>query len=98
MGLTTLIKVPSQKDFYDGTQWERKPHGTILLGDKEVAHTLMCPHCGNHFISRKGSGVRRGFCMGCKAVTCGDVACGPCIPFEKRLEIAEEIGRILQKG
>jgi predicted RNA-binding Zn-ribbon protein involved in translation (DUF1610 family) len=67
-------------DDYSDAQFERKPHGLVIVDGKEVAATLMCPHCGQHFISRKGSGHRRTFCLKCKAVTCGDFACDPCRP------------------
>lgn len=68
-------------DDYKDAQHERKPHGIIFYNGKEVATTLQCPHCMAHFISRKGSGHRRTFCMKCMAVTCGDLACDPCKPF-----------------
>lgn len=62
-------------DDYADAQWERQPHGHILLDGREVAHTLKCPHCGGHFVSRKGSGHHRTFCLRHKAVTCGSVEC-----------------------
>ena len=70
----------SDDDFQDA-QFERKPHGIIFVDGKEVASTLQCPHCMSHFISRKGSGHRRTFCMKCMAVTCGKHACDACRPF-----------------
>ncbi len=73
-------------DDYSDAKHERQPHGIIFLDGKEVATTLMCPHCGAHFVSRKGSGIRRAFCMRCMAVTCGDLRCDPCRPFLQELE------------
>lgn len=70
-------------------QFERRPHGTLIVDGQEVGHTLQCPHCGNHFISIKGSGARRAFCMRCMAVTCGSLPCDECKPFEKQLEEIE---------
>lgn len=76
---------PDQKapivDDYSDAKHERHPHGVIIVDGKEVATTLQCPHCSEHFISRKGSGHRRAFCMKCMAVTCGKLECDPCRPF-----------------
>lgn len=63
--------------------------GAIIIGATQVASTLMCPHCGNHFLSFARSGARRTWCLKCAAVTCGDPKCDPCAPFEARLERAE---------
>lgn len=62
-------------DDYADAQFERKPHGIVIVDGKEVAHTLKCPHCGAQFVSRKGSGIRRTFCLRHQAVTCGSAAC-----------------------
>jgi hypothetical protein len=70
-------------------KFERNAHGAFLADGREVAHTLQCPHCGGHFVSRRGSGARRTFCLRCMAVTCGNPACGPCVPFEIKLEAME---------
>jgi ribosomal protein L37AE/L43A len=71
---------------YANAQHERKPHGLVIVNGQEVASTLQCPHCGGHFVSRKGSGIRRTFCLKCQAVTCGNFACDPCRPFAEALE------------
>lgn len=68
---------------YSNSRFERKAHGAFIVNGQEVAHTLMCPHCGCHFISKQGSGVRRTFCIRCMAVTCGKLECDACVPFEK---------------
>lgn len=76
---------PELKD----VKFERSPHGIIFSNGQEVAHTLQCPHCMAHFISRKGSGHRRTFCMKCHAVTCGNPACDPCAPFVAELGLSQ---------
>jgi hypothetical protein len=75
------IWIPGQPDYshivddYSDAQFEKKPHGIVFVDGKEVAHTLKCPHCGNQFVSRKGSGVHRTFCFRHNAVTCGSPQC-----------------------
>lgn len=71
-------------------QFERNAHGAVIMDGREVGNTLQCPHCGGHFVSRKGSGARRTYCLKCSAVTCGSLACDPCTPFERQLEAAEK--------
>lgn len=82
-----LIRIPGERKF--DPQFERKPSGHIILGGQEIAHTMQCKHCGGHFVSMRGSGIRRGFCMRCRGVTCGKTACDVCIPFEAKLEAGE---------
>lgn len=69
-----------------GAKAEARPHGAIVVDGHQIADTIQCCHCGSHFVSVKGSGIDRGFCMLCKAVTCGKKECDPCYPFEKRME------------
>ena len=64
-------------------------HGGIIQDGLQVASTLQCPHCGCHFVSIKGSGKRRAYCIACKAITCGALVCDICIPLEARLEHTE---------
>lgn len=73
--------VKADLEQYKDAKHERHPHGIIIVNGQEVATTLQCPHCGGHFISRKGSGHRRTFCLKCMAVTCGRPACDSCQPF-----------------
>lgn len=75
--------------FIKGAQYERKPSGAIILDGIEVAHTVQCCHCGNHFVSIRGSKKIRGFCMLCMRRTCGAGKCDRCIPFEKKVEMVE---------
>ena len=70
-------------------EFVRNPHGAYIVDGQEVAYTMQCPHCGKHFVSIKGSGARRTFCLKCHAITCGDFACDHCKPFEKQLEEIE---------
>ena len=76
---------------FKDAQFERNPHGAILIDGQEVAHTLQCVHCGSHFISRKGSGKIRGWCTRCNGPVCGP-SCAVCTPFEKKLEMMEQHG------
>lgn len=76
-------------------KFERQPSGHILVVDPdsnqqvEVAVTLQCCHCGGHFVSVRGSGVTRGFCLRCRTVTCGAQKCDQCYPFEQQLADVE---------
>ena len=81
-------------EFINDPKFERSPHGAFIVDGREVAHTLQCRHCGRHFVSVKGSGIKRGFCLRCVGVTCGAPGCDICVPFEKRLEYHEK-GKIL---
>ena len=51
--------------------------------------TFTCCHCCGVWVERKGSGIRRGFCLRCCARTCGAPACDACIPVERQLECME---------
>ena len=68
---------------------ELKPSGFIIVDGQEVAHTKQCCHCGMHFVSVKGSGKIRGFCIGCNKTTCGSPACDTHVPNEAKLEYEE---------
>ena len=77
------FRVLEQGDDYRDARHERRPHGLIFVNGREVATTLQCPHCGGHFMSRRGSGHRRSFCLRCMAVTCGSTPCvSTCTPWE----------------
>lgn len=67
----------------------KREDGIIVLNGSVVATTKQCCHCGNHFVMVKGSGVKRGWCMKCHAITCGKIECCKCVPFEKKLELYE---------
>ena len=81
---------PNNTNVFAKAKFERKPSGTIIVAGVEMAHTKQCCHCQTHFMSVKGSGKRRGFCTRCNAVTCGNLECDVCIPFEKKLDLMEK--------
>src|SRR5262245_14806133 len=77
-------------DDYKDAKFERNPHGIVYVNGQAVASTLQCPHCDGHFVSRKGSGIRRSFCLRCEAVTCGNPACMTgCTPFHAELGMTQ---------
>ena len=84
-----IIKNP-EPDWYNDAKFERKPHGTYISDGVEVGFSMQCPHCNCHFLSIRNSGHRRTFCMRCNAITCGNVACDPCRPFEEQLDAYEK--------
>ena len=64
----------------------RSEHGAVLdASGTQVASTHQCPHCSGHFVMRRGSGTRRGWCTACLAVTCGSEECDVCVPVEEKL-------------
>ena len=76
--------------------FHKKPSGVFLMDGIEVAHTLQCCHGGEHFVSIKGSGIRRGFCRNCQMVTCGKPECDPCVPWEEKLNLGEGAKKLSQ--
>lgn len=65
-------------------------NGTLIstpYGDDKVVQsdTAKCCHCGRVWQWVPGSGRKRGFCMRCGAMTCGNHACDTCIPEEQQL-------------
>lgn len=61
--------------------------GAILEDGKFIAETRRCVHCSAQWVSSPGSGTRRGFCMGCKGLLCGQAPCMQgCVPLEARLQ------------
>ena len=71
----------------------RRAAGTVIVTDKtgiiDEFETHQCIHCQCHFKVQPGSGIKRGFCLNCNAVTCGNSQCDPCVPYEKKMEIEE---------
>ena len=58
--------------------------------------TVSCCHCQIVMMIRPGSGIKRGFCFRCNAVTCGKKGCMvKCVPFERAIEEMEARGRLL---
>src|SRR5439155_17881646 len=71
-------------------EYDKHPSGYIIVDGVEVARTKQCCHCGQHFISKKGSGVIRGRCAACGGkITCGAPKCDVHIPFEAKLDILD---------
>lgn len=71
--------------------------GAVIADGVQIASTQQCAHCGGHFQMVKGSGTRRGFCIKCMKITCGNPGCDFCIPAEARLEILEGNQRTIAK-
>lgn len=75
---------------YEDAIFQHKPAGHMLLDDVVVADYLMCVHCNVHWIPRKGSKKRRGWCMRCSGVICGKQSCiDSCLPMDLRLTLYE---------
>lgn len=64
--------------------------GFIFSGGREIGATRQCVHCGGHFYSRQGSGIKRGWCMNCNGITCGCDRCDTCVPFQQWLDNVEK--------
>lgn len=74
----------------------KQERGQIILTDSfnawpdAYAATRQCAHCQMHWQHRPGSGIQRGFCLRCNAVTCGKRQCETrCEPWERGLERME---------
>lgn len=77
-------------DEYKYARLAAKEDGAILADDKQIASTIMCRHCQQHFMVRVGSGIKRGWCHRCGGPTCGRPECETrCYPFEKWLDDVE---------
>lgn len=71
------------------SQFEARPSGHVLLDGVVVGDTVRCCHGGEHFLSVKGSGATRGFCVRCGGRTCGAPAHDPCMDWRKKLDLYE---------
>lgn len=79
-----------------GDIMKNKKGGYILdSNDNVIADTHQCCHCNKHWVAEPGSGKIRGYCPKCDALTCGDIKCCECVPFEKKLDQYEK-GTITQ--
>lgn len=72
-----------------------KPSGVLIEqgldgGGEKHQDTVQCSHCGRHWVFKKGSKKKRGFCLLCNGITCGNKRCQKCIPQEKQLEALEK--------
>jgi hypothetical protein len=81
---------------YEDAQFEHKPNGYIIIDGVEAAHTLQCAHCGVHYVSVRGSGKIRGWCLNCNQATCGQPTCNVCVPYERKMELEEQQWRQTQ--
>jgi hypothetical protein len=72
------LKALERGDQYNDAKAEARSDGLIFYNGKEVAATLQCPHCGGHFVSRRGSGKRRTFCTYHMKIACGRLECDAC--------------------
>lgn len=68
---------------------------TAADGTRQEYDRLSCCHCKVFWTVQPGSGNQRGYCTMCSAVTCGAVACQPCVPFEKKLLALEARERLM---
>lgn len=95
MGVHIFSVKPKQGVYIFGdTQSERKAKGHFIVDGAVLADTLQCCHCNAHFVSLRGSGVQRGWCMRCNQTTCGKKHCDECVPFEKKCDELEAGKRI----
>ena len=69
---------------YANASYDHRYAGTILIDGRDVAITRQCVHCGDHFVSVRGSGATRGWCTRCNGIVCGP-KCAACVPFEQQL-------------
>ena len=77
----------------------KNPGGYLLIASSEdnfkvEADTMTCCHCNTIWHVQPGSGTKRGFCTGCRKMTCGHPKCHVCIPFEQRMDLYEQ-GKII---
>ncbi len=75
----------------------RKPKGYINITEPDCKvkeqDTSQCVHCGLHFPIIAGSNKKRGFCLICYGVTCGQQKCDACYPQQKWLDDMEASGK-----
>jgi hypothetical protein len=69
---------------------------TDFNGVPTEADTQQCPHCGGHWIVRKGSGRPHVWCGKCSAWTCSNPAClSECYPLEKKQDDLQRHGKLI---
>ena len=73
----------------------RTEAGVITISDPGAdkplleARTVMCVHCGEHYLPQPGSGQVRGYCFNCMGPICGP-GCQACVPTDLYLENLEK--------
>jgi hypothetical protein len=74
-----------------------RPMSNIIIshedGGVEEIDCVHCCHCGVVMRITPGSGKKRGYCMKCMRVTCGQGKCDACVPYEKQVYEPEKILR-----
>ena len=61
--------------------------GGVIYDGVLKGETRRCVHCSAQWWPKPGSGIKRGYCMACKGLVCGQELCmGRCIPLEARLQ------------
>ena len=58
-------------------------------GPEQHIDLCQCIHCEALFPFVRGSGVTRGWCMGCNGMTCGRPCCDPCVNRRQMIENME---------
>lgn len=87
-------------------RWTARKAAAYVRGDlpeKDAAFegdTLMCKHCGFHWILQPGSGIKRSWCASCAGPLCArhprcEYPCGGQLHFMKAIERMEAKGRWL---
>jgi hypothetical protein len=70
-----------------------RPAGTLHSfdcdGPEVHQDTVQCCHCGRHWPWVPGTGEKRGFCLKCNGITCGNSRCDKCVPAEQQIENME---------
>ena len=70
-----------------------RPAGTLHIfdgdGPEQTFDTVQCCHCGRHWVFEPGSGRKRGYCLKCNAITCGNERCDLCVPIEAQIDNME---------
>lgn len=80
----------------NGFDKTRQPNGEIIYTDRTTGreakfYTAQCIHCGLMWIVQPGSGRKRGYCMNCRGMLCGDQVCMThCRHVEGMLEDSEK--------
>lgn len=92
-GYATIISPDKSVVYFD--QIRRRE--VVGAGQSEV-DTFMCCHCGSHTHVKPFAPMDEfgSMCRRCMKMTCPRCANGPCIPFEKQLEMDEHRDRVLR--
>lgn len=91
-GYAVIVSPEPAKVNFDGLRCEEISAGTF------EADTFSCVHCNRvvHVKARANIDEFGSMCRNCMKMVCPACANGPCIPFEKRLQIMEDRDRTLR--